>query len=263
MSDQPELTRQELSDLVDVMLNVGEAMLEAGAASFRTEETMAQVGLGLGAERVELYITPTGIIATAVSGQEQRTRVGRVRSLGVNMARTVALNRLSRDLGLIGGTLGGVRQQIAAIQAQPRELPAWTTVPAVAIACAAFTQILGGDWADMLAALVGAGLAQWLRLRLHNAGVNIVALTVLCALAGSVGAWGVCQGVTCARPDLAAVGSVLLLVPGVPLVNSIIDLTNNDLVSGVSRGTLAAILALSIGVGVMLALWITGLEIVQ
>lgn len=256
-----ELTREELSELVELVLLAGQTMLHAGAANFRTEQTMAQIGLGLGADHLELYVTPTGIIATAISGHEQRTRVGRVGPLGVNMAQTVALNRLSRHMGLIGGTLPATRQQILAIRAAPRELPPWVTGPAVGVACGAFAQILGGGAGEFVAAAAGAWLAQWLRLWLHHIRVSAYALTVMCAFLASLVAWGVCQIVNCPRPDLAVIASVLLLVPGVPLVTSVIDLTNHDMLSGLSRAALSILLALSIGVGVMLALWVTGLRI--
>lgn len=256
-----ELSREELSELVDVVLCVGQSMTQSGAASFRTEQTMAQIGLGLGADRLELYVTPTGIIATAVSGHEQRTRVGRIGPMGVNMARVVAINRLARLMWLVGGRWPSVRREFEAIQARPRELPAWTTVPAVGLACGAFSQILGAGAIEFLAATVGAGIAQAIRLRLHAGGVNAFALTVLCAFAGSFTAWTACTVLDASQTGLAVIASVLLLVPGVPLVNSVIDLSNNDLVSGVTRGTLAFMLALSIGIGVLLTLWITGLDI--
>lgn len=256
-----ELTREELSELVELVLLAGQTMLHAGAANFRTEQTMAQIGLGMGADRLELYVTPTGIIATAVSGHEQRTRVGRVGPLGVNMAQTVALNRLSRHMGLIGGTLPATRQQILAIRAAPRELPPWATGPAVGAACGAFSQILGGGPGEFAAAAAGAWVAQWLRLWLHHNRVSAYALTVTCAFFASVVAWIVCRIVDSPRPDLAVIASVLLLVPGVPLVTSVIDLTNHDLLSGLARAALSILLALSIGVGVMLALWVTGLRI--
>lgn len=256
------LSREELGELVDVVIQVGQAMLESGAAGFRTEQTMAQIGLGLGADRVELYVTPTGIIATAISGHEQRTRVGRTGALGVNMAQTVALNRLSRHIALLGGTLPAVRRHIAAIHSAPREQPAWVTIPAVGIACAAFAQILGGDWLEFAAAGVGAGLAQALRLILARLRVNAFALTVACSFAASLAAAALCQALDAPQPELAVVASVLLMVPGVPLVTSVIDLSSNDLVSGVTRGTLAFILALSIGIGVAMTLWLTGLDIV-
>lgn len=256
-----ELSREELSELVDLVLRVGQVMIQSGAASFRTEQTMAQIGLGLGADRLELYVTPTGIIATAVSGHEQRTRVGRIGTMGVNMARVVALNRLARLMWLIGGRWPSVRREFDAIQARPRELPAWTTIPAVGVACGAFAQILGAGATEFVAATAGAGLAQALRLRLHQIQINAFALTVIAAFAASFMAWLVCTALDAAHTDLAVIASVLLLVPGVPLVNSVIDLSNNDLVSGVTRGTFAFMLALSIGIGVLLTLWLTGLSI--
>lgn len=256
-----QLSREELSDLVDVMLCVGQAVLEAGAATFRAEQAMAHIGLGLGAERLELYITPTGIVATAICGNEQRTRVGRVGSLGVNMSQVLALYQLTRTVALTGGTLAGVRGQIAAIQAAPRALPAWTTIPAVAAACGAFAQILGAGWGEFCAAAAGAGLAQWLRQRLHSLGMNTQAATAACAFVASLVAWAVCQWLPTDQPDLAVIASVLLLVPGVPLVTSVLDLSNNDLVSGISRGMLAILLALSIGIGMLLTLSITGMQL--
>jgi len=262
MNEPRQLSREELSEVVDVVLHVGQTMLQAGAASFRTEETMAEIGLGLGADRLDLYVTPTGIVATAVSGNEQRTRVGRVETLGVNMAQVVAFNKLSRHVSLIGATLPALRAEIAAIREKPRELPNVVTILAVGIACAAFAQILGGGERESVSALAGAGVAQWVRMVFNRARVNVFAMTVICAWIGSLLGWGVCSSVQCERPDLAVIASVLLLVPGVPLVTSVIDLTNYDLISGVTRGTLAALIALSIGVGVLLTLWITGLRIV-
>ncbi len=52
------------------------------------------------------------------------------------------------------------------------------------------------------------------------------------------------------------------MVPGVPLITSVLDFSSNDLVSGVTRGTLAFLLALSIGIGMVMTLWLTGLNIV-
>ncbi len=255
------LTQEELSDLMDVLMDVGVSMLQSGAASFRTEETVTSMGLGLGADSMDVYITPTGIIATATSGEERHTRVRSLKLVGVDMAQILAFDRLSRRIRERGGTLDTVRRQVGTIRAAPRDLPAWVTVPAVAVACGAFSKNLGGDWPEFLAATVGAGIAQWLRLVLHRLGVNFLILTVLCAHAASLVAWGVAQLVPGDAPTLGMAASVLLLVPGVPLVTTVIDLTQYDLVSGVTRGTMALIITLSIGLGVMLTLWITGMNI--
>ncbi|HEX3049488.1 MAG TPA: threonine/serine exporter family protein [Aggregatilineaceae bacterium] len=262
MTEPEYLSREELAEVLDIVLTAGQAMLQSGAVSFRTEKTMAQIGLGMGADRLELYVTPTGIIATAFSGSEQRTRVGRVGMLGVNMAQIVAFYKLARYMAMVGGGLSATRHRVALIKSTPRELPTWFMVLAVGLACGAFSQMLGGGVAEFIASMGGAMIAQLLRLRLIRAGVTPFAITVFCGVVASLLAYGISQGIHASRTDLAMIGSVLLLVPGVPLVNSVIDLSNNDLVSAVSRGTLALMLVLSIGIGIMLTLWITGLNIV-
>lgn len=255
------LSREDLSELVAIMLEVGEAMIESGAAALRTEQTMAQIGLGLGADRVELYITPTGIVATAVSGHEQRTRVGRAGALGVDMAKIAQLNDLSRHIALLGGTLPAARRQLAAIHAAPRQQPSWVTIPAVGLACASFAHILGGGWAEFAAAGLGGTVAQAVRLLLARLRVNAFALTVVCSFAAALIASLVCLLLDVSLPQHALAASVLLMVPGVPLITSVLDLSSNDIVSGVARGALAFLLALSIGIGLVIALWVTGLQV--
>lgn len=255
------LSREELSELVAIMLEVGEAMIESGAAALRTEQTMAQIGLGLGADRVELYITPTGIVATAVSGHEQRTRVGRAGAPGVDMAKIAQLNDLSRHIALLGGTLPAARRQLAAIHGAPRQQPAWVTIPAVGLACASFAHILGGDWTEFVAAGLGGAVAQAVRLLLARLRVNAFALTVVCSFAAALIASLLCLLLDASLPQHALAASVLLMVPGVPLITSVLDLSSNDIVSGVARGALAFLLALSIGIGLVIALWVTGLQV--
>jgi uncharacterized membrane protein YjjP (DUF1212 family) len=255
------LTHEELNEVVDVLLCIGQALLESGAASFRTEETMAAVGLGLGVDRLEMWVTPTGMVVTVFSAEEQHTRVGRVGSSGVNMAQIWAIDQLSRRVALQGGTVDSVRAELEAIKATPRELPDWVMIAAVGLACGAFCKNLGGGWPEFVAATVGAGGAQWLKLVLHRLGMNFLMLTVVCALAASLVAWLVLQVIPGGNMVLGLIASVLLLVPGVLSVTTVIDLTNYDLVSGVVRGVLALIITLSIGFGVMLTLWVTGMRI--
>ena len=96
---------------------------------------------------------------------------------------------------------------------------------------------------------------------LRRLGVNFLMVTVVCAMAASLVAWLIAQIIPGDTMTLGLIASVLLLVPGVVSITTIIDLTNYDLVSGVVRGVLALIIVLSIGVGMMLTLWVTGMRI--
>jgi len=51
---------------------------------------------------------------------------------------------------------------------------------------------------------------------------------------------------------------VLLLVPGVPLINGVKDLINGYPMNGLARGVNALVIVLCIAVGLSFALWLTG-----
>jgi uncharacterized membrane protein YjjP (DUF1212 family) len=82
---------------------------------------------------------------------------------------------------------------------------------------------------------------------INIAGGSFAALVALAAV--SAGA--------ASHLDTVIIGAIMLLVPGVMIVNAIRDTIAGDLVAGVARGAEAFISAagISIGVGVMLKLW--------
>lgn len=56
--------------------------------------------------------------------------------------------------------------------------------------------------------------------------------------------------------DQIIIGSLIPLVPGIPLTNSVRDLMSGDLVAGVARGSEAALTSLSIASGIALSVTI-------
>lgn len=73
------------------------------------------------------------------------------------------------------------------------------------------------------------------------------------ASAGTCFDWG-------RTPDIALASSVLYLIPGVPLINSIIDILGGHVLIGVARAINAAILIICIALGLSVTLLILGLD---
>ncbi len=235
-------------------------MLRSGAASFRTEQTMMRVGLAMGIDRMDTYITPTGIIATVYSGSEHRTQIAKINSLGVDMSRISELEIMTRNLPE-RPTPEQIAAQLDAIEAIRAQYPRWMVILAVGVACAAFCLILNGGPMEALAAFCGASLAQTIRFRLNDAKINPLAVTVICAAIATVVSLALVRLLSAPSPRLGVIASVLLLVPGVPLVTSILDLARFDLVSGLARGVYAALILLCIGIGMLMVLAIVGFTI--
>src|SRR5262245_6497478 len=100
MGDQPArkppLERERLPVVMDLSLWAGQLLLQHGAESARIEETVHRLGTGLGADWMDILVSPNAIVATTLSDQEFRTKIRRVVGIGVNMEIITEINDLSR-----------------------------------------------------------------------------------------------------------------------------------------------------------------------
>jgi uncharacterized membrane protein YjjP (DUF1212 family) len=264
------LSHAELAEVLRVVMRFGVMMLQCGSTSFRVEEAMQRLSSALRVDRLEAYVTPTGLIASAYSGKEHRTQIMRIRSLGVDMNRLVVLELLSRNLAP-GSTAEEIDHRLDDIQKQGQLYSPWFAVVSVALACGALALVLGGSVLDLVAAAFGAGVAMVVRGALSRRLFNPLPLTVLSAAVAtgiSIGLAEIFARIGPALgipnvPPLAVIASVLLLVPGVPLVAALVDLTHLDLVSGVVRAGYAALLIACIGLGVLAVLAWTDINLLE
>ncbi len=255
-----QLSHQELADVLHVAVRVGVLMLQSGASSFRADQVISRIALALGIDRIEAYVTPTVIVATVHSGSEHRTQISKPAGLGVNMSRITALDHLSRNTPS-ASTPALISELVDEIERQPAAYSRSLVIAAVGLACGAFAVILGGGPAEFAAAGVGSAFAQALRLRMAAARFNPIPLTVICAAIATGISLLLVRALVAPLPRLGVIASVLLLVPGVPLVTALLDMTRFDLVSGLSRGLHAVLLLLSIGLGMLLILAWTSFEV--
>ncbi len=251
MTDSDSLS---LDAKLNVLIRVGVMMLENGAATYRVEETISRLGRAIGLTAVESFATPTGLILEGLSAEGRLTRVRRVTNMGVNMDRLALIGNLSRDAA--AGLL--TQQQIVArleeIEQHEGVYSNWLIVLGVSLACGAFALLFGGGWLEFAATIVGAALAMLIRIALRPARLMPLMTTATAAFAATAASSIACRSLVCNQPDIAAVAAVLQLVPGVPLVTSVIDLATGDIISGISRGAYAILIAFGIGLGMLLFL---------
>ena len=60
-------------------------------------------------------------------------------------------------------------------------------------------------------------------------------------------------------PEHALATSVLFLIPGVPLINSLTDMIDGNTLNGIVRGVTGLIMAFAIALGLMIAIQIYGI----
>lgn len=255
---KPPLEREALRDVIDLSLWAGQMLLQHGAESARIEEMVHRLGTGLGADWMDILVSPNAIVATTVSGEEFRTKIRRVVSIGVNMQVIDEVNSLSRRVWSGELDRHGLRAELIRIDRLPKQYNRWVVVGMVGLACASFSRLLGADWAVFAMTFVAAAVAMWVRQELARRHFNTLMIVVGTAFtAGLIASTGSLLQIG-TQPQIALAASVLQLVPGVVLINAADDLIKGHLLIGITRGISGILISMGIALGLLLAITLTG-----
>lgn len=257
-AEKPPLSRDVLRDVIDLTLWVGQLLLQHGAEAERVEETVHRFGTALGCDWIDILVSPNVIAITTTSGEEFRTKIRRVVNIGVNMHIISEINHLSRCVSAGKLDRFQVRAEIERIDTMPPQYNRWLVVLVVGLACGAFSQLFGGDGPVFAVTLMASAAAMVIRQELTRRYFNPLLVVIATAfVAGTIAALAVRFNLG-QQPQLALVSSVLLLVPGVALINSAEDLIKGHQVIGLTRGLVGGLISLAIALGLSLALRLMG-----
>lgn len=258
--DKPPLSHEELRDVIDLSLWAGQLLLQHGADTQQVEETVHRIGTSLGCNWLDILVSPNVLIVTASSGLEFRTKVRRVPTLGVNMAIITEVMHLSRRVANQELDRFAVKAELRRITERKPVYNRWLVVFMVGLACAAFNRLFGGDWPSFMLTLVASSLAMFARQELtHRYFNNFLVIIVTAFVAGLAACLGILMNIG-QQPQLALASSVLLLVPGVPLINAAEDLIKGHYVTGIVRGITGGLIAMCIALGLLLAMALMGVK---
>lgn len=245
--------------VLDLSMEAGRVLLDAGAEIFRVEETIQKIAMAFGIEKCSSFVLSTGIFLTAENESgEIYASVKHIPIQGAKLHRIAAVNQLSREIVEGRYTLEEAEQQLKAI----KEIPNKTLVEKVfasGVGSGSFCYILGGGIEDMIAAFL-TGFLLYLILaaldRREKKTSKIVTNLIggFCVSLFSVIFYRMGLG---NAPGSILVGSIMPLVPGVSLVNAVRDFAEGNYIGGGVRFLDAIVVALGVamGVGLMYVLY--------
>ena len=136
----------------------------------------------------------------------------------------------------------------------------WEVLILTSLANASFCRLFGGDWFAMLIVLVSTLAGYRLKQIMLEDGCDI-RLTFLCAsfFSASISAGGHIFNIG-STPELAIGTSVLYLIPGVPYINSVIDIIYRHYLCAFSRFLDAAVLTACLSAGLCAGMFMFGLK---
>ena len=256
------MTSENLAPEAHAIVRMGKALMSCGAETYRVRLSMEQVGAAVGVERLQSQVTLSEVTVTLFQGDDFRTQVGNVHSVGVNGDKLCQLESLASDLTQ-GTTPEEVEERLDAIDAREKLYAPWVQALVAAVACSAVA-FLNNAWAsEILGVFMGAFLGQFLRAHFNRYRINVYLTTLAAALVAAFTYMAVTDLVGWLAHDPSShragfVPALIFLVPGFPLVNALLDLVKTDITAGLSRLAYAFMILASASAALLLVTWIGG-----
>jgi len=253
---------ENLAPEAHAIVRMGKALMSCGAETYRVRLSMEQVAAAIGIERLQSQVTLSEVTVTLFQGDDFRTQVGNVHSVGVNGDKLCQLESLASDL-TPGTSPEEVEERLDAIDAREKLYAPWVQALVAAIACSAVA-FLNNAWAaEILGVFAGAFLGQFLRAHFNRFRINVYLTTLAAALVAAFTYIAVTDCVGWLTHDLSShraglVPALIFLVPGFPLVNALLDLVKTDITAGLSRLAYAFMILASASAALLLVTWIGG-----
>lgn len=253
INKKPILTKAENREIMDEYLScamdIGQAMLQAGAEINRVEDTIDRICRTYGAEEVDVFSTSYVIIATLRGSRfGSCTQTRRASPASYNLEAVAAYNNLSRILVNQKPDVEEIQYKITEIKKETA-YPNWVIMISYAIISAAFTIFFGGNFRDaLLSAAIGLAI-RLLEISLQSLSVNRFLRYGACAfLAGCLSILSVRFGFG-TSVDKISIGNIMVLISGLLFTNSIRDMFMDNFITGGISFISAIFVALVIGFG--------------
>jgi uncharacterized membrane protein YjjP (DUF1212 family) len=246
----PVVTRhRDLERIAMTALDAGRQLMESGARSRVIRDGAAMVARGLGADHVHVRAGYASIGMTVGSGTTTITRMMGVGRHGVNQHLDRRLRAFCSKVEQQGMAVDTAITELESLARDTHRHP-WPLVAlAVGLACAAFARLLGCDWLAVGAVLGASTIAQAGRHVMARLALSPILVTALTAGIAAFLAGATARGLGSGSMDGAMLASILLLVPGVPLLNAQIDIMEGYPTLGAARAVSAVLILVFITVG--------------
>lgn len=255
---RPPLMPDELRETMELTLWAAQLLVQSGAEASVIERVVHRLGTGMGADWLDVLISPNAVTISVSSGGEFRTRTRRIIPAPTNLSTLADIAALSRRTKRTRVTRAEIRAELARISAEGPLYNRWLMIVVIGLSCGAFSQLFGGDAAAFAITWLAASVAMFVRQTLTRMYFNGILVTIVTAfVAGIIASLLALSGMS-ETPRAALASSVLLLVPGVALINGAEDLIKGYVVTGLARAVQGALVSLAIAIGLLTAVSILG-----
>lgn len=236
-----------------LILLAGRLLLQNSAATGRVHQVVYQLA-DLFNWPVRLFVDYKVLTLTAQIGNHFISRFSRsVPAMNINMAVITRVYQVIETLQQGKITPEEAVEELERIDSGLPHYHQSLLILILGISSGSLARLFGADWLTFLIVGIATAVGVFLRQKLGKLRVNPFLISFLAAfVSGCIGGVAVRLGWS-STPELCLIVPSLMLVPGVHLINAILDLLENHITIGVARLGLSCVVLSSIAFGLLLA----------
>ncbi|MFV0506020.1 MAG: threonine/serine exporter ThrE family protein [Bacteroidales bacterium] len=244
----------DINTLGDFLKEYASHMMASGVHTSRVIRIVRRIGESYGYD-VKIIILSKSL-SISIRNEQTKERYMNIDIIGhkpINFEHNSRLSALSWSCYDNKIPIEELKLRYNEIISKPRLKPFHVLLLASA-ANASFCKLFGGDYLSVLIVFFATALAFFARQQLHKTNINNYITIAITAFIASFGASVATLFDT--TSDIALATSVLFLVPGVLLINGIIDVIEGHTLAGIARLTQATLWIICFSVGLSITLLI-------
>ena len=239
----------EAKNVINLAMITGQMLIKNGAEIYRAEDTIERMCAGVEEIReVEVFGLSSAIFVSAQYTGETITMFKDIESQGVHLSRIDALNSFSRRFVAGEFSLEEAKKELLSISTLEK-CPIPMAMFFTGLCSASFAIMFGGDWIDFgYTFFVGAILSFCMRFT-SRYSISFFTESFIGTMVVSILALIGASATDRLHMDMIIIGSIMPLVPGMQITNSLRDIISGDFLSGMIGITKGIFVALAIALG--------------
>ena len=235
-------------NLARIALDIGEGLLKSGAEIHRVEDAIEHICKAYGAAHIEVFsIQSLIMVAIRMPDGSYSSQSRRITNISNHLRCLEYYNRLSRDICRDTPDFDEVDKRIYEVK-KKRNYRFIFSIVGHACAAGGFAIFFGGTLRDGLAGAI-IGIIMALLDRIDAKFFTPVTKTLLIAFASGILSYLAVVAHIGEHTGMIAIGTIMILIPGLSLGNSMRDLLTGDTLAGILRAVQSCIIAVIIAIG--------------
>lgn len=250
---------KSIEHLLEHMLGIAYDMLVSGSEVGRVERQIENMCYAYGMEEVEVFIITSSIIVSIKDSKGNLyTQTKRIRNYHTDFYKIELLEGLIGDICKKRLTVQQIEQRRIEIAKKVETEHQWKgKIINYMIFCMVsmiFTLFMGGTIKDGIAAFLCGIFIKFAMNFVESALANRFVMNAMASVAGGFMAWCFYKIGFADSIDKVIIGNIMLLIPGLAMVNAFKDLIGGEMITGLLRLADSLIQAAAIAIGFALIL---------